>query len=273
MNKPTIIIWEGQWWQDNINKVLQEHGYKTILTNSATHQFPASIWPRDCFVNYNDIYLDSRSDTGHPFGEGWNVLVGENFALLWEDSIKYEYDDHEEVQNALHSILGWNKITAYVIPDLYNYRNTNFNNTDNSHIDPFMLLCPKKKLFLLDTNHINTYFRDQINLRKEIATIRDILTNVLWLKYIEYDWSNEGIFPLNSLVLPWEKFEDTDLVVIDSASKKLNHILEDNDIEVITVDMPQHPHDKTCGKIRCQTNTIDDRINGTKLDYLLHNKL
>ncbi|MEI7918989.1 MAG: hypothetical protein WCH65_01960 [bacterium] len=61
------------------------------------------------------------------------------------------------------------------------------------------------------------------------------------------------------------------MVVIDSASKKLSDILQNNDIEVITVDMPQHPHDKTFGKIRCQTNTIDNTVDKKQLEYLLHN--
>ena len=271
MNKPTIIIWEGQWWQNNINTVLQNHGYKTILTNHETHKFPAFAWPRDCFVNYNGIYLDSRSETDHPFWEWWNVLVGKNFALLSQESIRYDYSDLDEVQNALNEALDSNKITAYVLPNWHNHRNQSFRNIDNSHIDLFMLLCPKKELFLLDTNYINTYHKDPTNMKKEIAEIREILTDFLWLQCIEYDWSNEWIFPLNGLVLPWQNSENTDLVVIDSASKKLNHILQDNDIEVITVDMPQHPYDKTCGKIRCQTNTIDNTVDEAKIDYLLHN--
>lgn len=272
MNKPTIIIWEGQWWQDSIDKALQDHGYKTILTNRETHKFPAAIWPRDCFVNYNGVYLDSRNDTNHPFWEGWNVLVGENFALLSEESLLYEaYGGLEEVQNELFSVLGSKKTAAYVIPNWSDYRNIEFRNIDNSHIDLFMLLCPKKKLFLLDTNHVNTYYRDQTNMKKQIATIRDILTNFLWVQCIEYDWSNEWVFPLNWLVLPWQKSEDTDLVVIDSASKNLSYLLQDNGIEVISVDMPQHPYDKIAGKIRCQTNTIDDTVDETKLEYLLHN--
>jgi hypothetical protein len=271
MNKPTIIIWEWQWWQSNIDNALQDRWYKTVLTNRNTHKFPAAIWPRDCFVDYNGVYLDSRNETKHPFGEGWNVLVGEDFALLSEESVCYEYDGPEEVQNALRSVLGSNKITAYVAPNWSNYRNKDFNNIDNSHLDLFILLCPKKKLLFWDTNYINTYYKDQTNMRKEIARISDILTNLLWLQCIEYNWSNDWIFPLNWLVLPWQSSEDTDLVVIDSASKKLNKILQNNGVDVITVDMPQKSYDKTCGKIRCQTNTIDDTVDSKQLDYLLHN--
>ena len=272
MNKPTIIIWEGQWWQDTINKALQDHGYKTILTSRKTHKFPASAWPRDSFVNYNGVYLDSRNGTKHNFWEWWNVLVGDGVALLSVESVLYDYRDLKELQNALCSILGNDGTMAHVIPNLYKYRNMDYDNIDNSHIDPFMLLCPRKKLFLLDTNHIKTYYEGRENdIEDGLPMLRNIITNYAKLTYIEYDWKDEWTFPLNWLVLPWQKSEDTDLVVIDSTSKKLSHILQGNGIEVIAVDMPQLPYDETAGKIRCQTNVVDDTVDKEQLEYLLHN--
>ena len=110
------------------------------------------------------------------------MLVGKDFALFSEETMSYENyyqncKDLEELQYELATALGNDKTTAYVVPNLYRYHDMKPHEANNSHIDLFMLLCPERKLFLLDTNHIKTYYKDQAGMREELATLRDIITN------------------------------------------------------------------------------------------------
>lgn len=270
MQSPTVIIWEGQWWQENINKALIEHGFKTVVINTGIYPKHARKRPRDCFVDYNGIYLDNRSETTHPFWEWWAVLVGKDFALLSEESIYCEYDDLKVLQDDFYDISLSRDLTPYVIPNLYNQRKMLYENIDTTHIDRFMLLCPQKELFLLDINHIRSCYDAGKKTIEQVTIIKNIITRKIGLTYIEYDWRDEWIFPLNCLVLPWMTSKDTDTVVVDAISKRLIALLESNQIDVIPVDMPQFSFNDTYGKICCQTNTVANSVDQGKIDYLLH---
>ena len=71
------------------------------------------------------------------------------------------------------------------------------------------------------------------------------------LKLIRYDGFQDGVwFPLNSLVLPKG---ETDVVFVDDKALSLWKLLEQEGVEVVGVQMPQHEY--PAGKIHCQTNT------------------
>lgn len=245
--------------KDKINKALRDKGYFTKIVDEP--------WPRDKYVFFKNKYtlLGEESSSGNVFGDGGNVQLGKDFALVSDnafyfDDINKNIDldrlskDKEYYDSSKEVIIKKGEeeynTRVHVAPTGYFFGNP----SAQGHIDLFTLLLPNSKILIFDK-----YFGGKANLNYDYNKISE----KEGLRFIEYDGSKEDVwFPLNSLVIP--NFQ-SEKVVIDSNAKTLNKILNKKGIQTILVDMPQKNY--PAGKINCQTNifNLKDKHSVTKI--------
>jgi len=214
------------------------------------------MWPRDHYVYFQGRYIASGSPgsiDGNPFGEGGNVLTGSDFLLVSDsiyvnDHIARHLPEHPTYEQIKKAILKEGEVhhpsaKIHVVPSGYFH-----GGKGHDHIDMFCLLLPRRKLLLLDT-----YYGKKAGKTREY----DVIAEAEGLTLIRYDGSQDKVwYPLNALVLPTE---NSDVVVVDDRALSLIKLLQDNEVDTIEVEMPQHSFPG--GKINCQTNIFNSKDN------------
>ena len=215
-------------------------------------------WPRDTWVYFNDKYFlrGEMGVEGNVFGDGGNVLQGEDYLLVSDNAFffqdikdkvneKFGEVNIKNYEKAKEIISDEGKKTfnsrVHVTPSGYFH-----GKTGQFHNDMTTLLLPKSKILLFDT-----FYGGNGNICGHYNRIAE----EEGLEFIEYDGGKEWVwYPLNSCVLPWPRNE---AVLLDSKSKSLIKILKDQGVKTITVEMPQHNY--PAGKINCQTNVYNKK--------------
>jgi hypothetical protein len=250
MKNICVSVGVGIGGQKEIMSAIQKEGFKVDCSYEQ--------WPRDTWVYFNDKYV-LRGDIGvegNVFGDGGNVLQGEDFLLVSDNAFMFQ-NIRNKVKDKFGEINSKNYELAkeiisedgekifgakvHVTPTGYYH-----GKTGQLHNDMVSLLLPKSKILLFDNFYGGN--GNKFGHYNEIAKKEN-------LEFINYDGGQDGVwYPLNSCVLPWPKNE---AVVVDSKASSLIKILKDMEIKIIPVDMPQHTY--PAGKINCQTNIYNLR--------------
>lgn len=245
----------------NIASALRNKGYLVEEVNEA--------WPRDKYVLFKNKYINSIDEgiSGNVFGDGGNVQLSKNFALVSDNAFYFNdikkdvdfeklFNNKKYYESAKKTISEKGKkqyhVPVHVAPTGFFFGNS----SAQGHIDLFTLLLPNSKVLIFDK-----HFGKDANLYHDYNEIAEKEN----LKFIEYDGSKENVwFPLNSLVVA-NSLKDT--VALDSKANSLKKILEKERVEIISVDMPQRNY--PAGKINCQTNVflLKDKNKLSKLLY------
>ncbi len=242
-----VVVGTGIGGQRNIAEALESNGFRTTGVKQ--------LWPRDHYVHSNEEYVKNNSPgfiDGNPFAEGGNILLGDGFLLvsdlaymreqilkqLPQKITRKQIPEIEQVLK-LEGQKHFPRTRIYIAPTGYFH-----GGKGHSHIDMFSLLCPRKKLLILDT-----FYGKGAGTAREYDSIAD----KEGLRLLRYDGSQDGVwYPLNSLVLDVDK---RDVVAVDDRAVSLIRLLDREGIRTISTKMPQHPF--PAGKVRCQTNTYN----------------
>jgi hypothetical protein len=234
-NDLTVLVGKGAGGQENLIHAIQDLGINAESAGKC-------VWPRDDYVYFKGRYLTSHAGGEYnPWGEGGSFRIGEDFMLVSDYALWLEYPGSIGPRDIwVASIEGFKK--NYPQANRFWVAPTRFQNGDSGceHIDLFLLLCPKAKLLLLDTNYgeaINHPYYEEIAEKEG-------------LRIIKYDGSQDpSMFPLNGSVLP---LGDTDTILLDEKSNRLIGMLRDQGVNALGVPIPFY--EKTAGKVNCQTN-------------------
>ena len=233
--------------RDKISSALKNRGYFVKEVDVP--------WPRNDYVFMDEKYFSD--DSGNcVFGNGGMVQKGKDFALVSDAAFYYnEFSDKLNIQNLKSDRDYYCASKSFIVEEgtkKYNKKvhvaptGSFFGTLNNGDIDLYTLVLPESKIIFYDN-----YFGKDSNKYNDYNKIAE----EEGFKFICYDGSKENVwYPLNSLVLPRSQ---SDLVVLDKSAVSLMNILNKNNVDFISVDMPQREY--VAGKINCQTNIFDKK--------------
>jgi len=240
INDLVVLVGQGIGGQEELMRAIQKLDVEVKSAGKCA-------WPRDDYVYHSSRsppYLTSHSNGEYkPLGEGGNLQIGDGFILASDLALAQEFGWFQTELESIHE----SSIEAFE----ESYPNTRLwvaptNHQEMpgvgcEHLDLFVLLCPKSKLLLLDTNYGKAANHPAY----------DMIGEQEGLKIIRYDGSKDSaILPLNGFVLPTQNGADT--VLLDERSIGLISLLRDNDVNAVGVPMPYK--EDAPGKIGCQLN-------------------
>lgn len=243
-----IVVGTGIGGQKSIVNALRENGFEV-------KSIP-QMWLRDHYVHFGDKYVISGSPgfiDGNAYGEGGNILTGNDFLLVTDMAYLHEPMNDRLSKDSTHGQIldviaqegkvHYPSARIHIAPSGYFH-----GGKGHSHIDMFSLLLPKQRILLLDTHYGKGAGR---------AEEYDTIAEAEGLKLIRYNGSQDGVwYPLNSLVL---SSTHSDVAVVDDKAVSLVRLLQSEGVQTISVEMPQHSY--PAGKIRCQTNIYNPNDN------------
>ena len=248
MGEIGIIVGRGSSVNQNeISRTLSKKGYFVKKV--------AEDWPRDVYVFHNNKIISNDWNVPYNFlGDGGNIQVSDDFVLisdtaLIDQNLNEEFKGKGDLKNLiLQKAEKEFESKVYLSPTDFESKNS-----ASPHIDLYTLLLPNSKILMFDNK-----FGKDANKNFEYNKIAEENE----FKFFEYDSGKDDVwYGLNSLVL---KKGEKDIVVLESQSKNLIKLLNQNNVETIPIEMLQSLY--PAGRIHCQTNTFK-REDQKKIDY------